>query len=461
MFMISQDELAAIVGEKNVLDPAEAHLRTVRWGGNVPCECRALVMPRNSQEVAEIVRACASAKQTIVVHGGLTGMAGGAVSTATDIVISLEKLDRIESCELHGRTLLVGAGVTIQAVQEFAGERDAMFGVDFGARGSATVGGAISTNAGGNRVFRYGMMRDQVLGLEVVLADGTVLDGLKGLIKDNSGYDWKQLFIGAEGTLGIITRAVLRLRPKMHSRMTALLAFSEFDSILAFLRWFEGRLGGSLSAFEVMWQSFMSAVTRGNERIAGLSATAPFYVLVESEGASQSRDEELFVEALGEAMENGFFSDAVVARSEREREALWALREDIDTLMRMGDRVDFDISLPTNEMAGYLDEIGARLKHEVPEALIVVFGHIADNNIHAMVIREKPFTSPDRTMIKQILYNPLRAVGGSISAEHGIGIDKKAALHLTRSAAELALMQQLKRCLDPQNILNSGKIIDV
>lgn len=459
--MIGREDLVAIVGERNVLDPAEAHLRTVRWGGDARCACRALVMPRNTQEVADIVRACASKKQSIVVHGGLTGMAGGAVSTDTDVVVSLEKLDRIETCDRHGRSLLAGAGVTIQAVQEFASNNDAMFGVDFGARGSATVGGAISTNAGGNRVFRFGMMRDQVLGLEVVLADGTVLDGLKGLIKDNSGYDWKQLFVGAEGTLGIVTRAVLRLRPKMHSRMTALLAFSEFDSILAFLRWFEGRLGGSLSAFEVMWQSFMSAVTRNKEGIAGISTTEPFYVLVESEGASQSRDEELFLEALGEAMESGFFSDAIVARSDREREKLWALREDIDCLMRMGDRIDFDISLPTNEMARYLGHIDARLKHEIPEALMVVFGHIADNNIHAMVIRENPFTSEDRAVIKKILYDPLGAVRGSISAEHGIGIDKKAVLHLTRSAAEIVLMQQLKSCLDPQNILNPGKVIDV
>lgn len=459
--MVSHQDIVDIVGAKNVMTAAEAALRSVRWGNDEPCRCRMLVMPTDTEQVAGVVRACAEVGQTIVIHGGRTGMAGGAVSGETDVVLSLEKLNRIESFDSHGRTMIVGAGVTVQQVQEYAQDQGALFAVDYGARGSATVGGAIATNAGGNRVFRYGMMREQVLGLEVVLADGTIVNGLKGLIKDNSGYDLKQLFIGSEGTLGIVTRAVLRLRPLMASRSTALITFQRFEQVLIFLRWIEARLGGTLSAFELMWQSFFAAVTRHSGGIAGLPPDAPFYALVEAEGGDSEQDDAGFLAAMEAALEQGLFEDAVIAKSAGEREALWAIREDIDILMRMGDRIDFDVSLPTSGMAAYLDHVQNRLATEVDDCTLVVFGHIADNNLHAMAIRSCPFAADERHLIKAIMYEQLRAAGGSVSAEHGIGLDKKAALPVTRTSAELALMRRIKRCMDPHDLLNPGKIVDL
>src|SRR5271165_4614908 len=303
--------------------------------------------------------------------------------------------------------------------------------------------------------------REQVLGLEVVLADGTIVNGLKGLIKDNSGYDLKQLFIGSEGTLGIVTRAVLRLRPLMASRSTALITFQRFEQVLIFLRWIEARLGGTLSAFELMWQSFFAAVTRHSGGIAGLPPDAPFYALVEAEGGDSEQDDAGFLAAMEAALEQGLFEDAVIAKSAGEREALWAIREDIDILMRMGDRIDFDVSLPTSGMAAYLDHVQNRLATEVDDCTLVVFGHIADNNLHAMAIRSCPFAADERHLIKAIMYEQLRAAGGSVSAEHGIGLDKKAALPVTRTSAELALMRRIKRCMDPHDLLNPGKIVDL
>lgn len=457
--MISRADVAAIVGDRNILTSAEAAQRSVRWGFDEPCECGMLVMPADTAQVAAVVRLCAAAGQTIVPHGGRTGLAGGAVSTKDDLVLSLEKLNRIQACDHRSRTMLVEAGVTIQQIQQAAREQGCLFALDFGARGSATLGGAIATNAGGHRVFRYGMMREQILGLEVVLADGTVVDGLKGIIKDNAGYDLKHLFIGSEGTLGIVTRAVLRLRPATVSQSTALVAFGAFDQAIAFLRWMETRMGGKLSAFELLWQSFYDAATRHRGAVPGLTKDAPFYALIEAEGADMDSDEAAFLSAMEDALEGGMVEDAVLAKSGSERDALWNIREDVDVLMRMGDRVDFDVSLPIEGMMPYLDQAQGTIVEEIGKCAMIVFGHIADNNIHAMALRARPFTDDERRRIKEAMYLPLGPARGSISAEHGVGLDKKAALSCTRTVAELALMQRIKVCLDPQELLNPGKVL--
>jgi len=459
--MIALDELEAILGADNVLTGDDITMRSVRWGSNVPCLAHALVKPGNTSEVSALVRACAKAGQKIVVHGGRTGMAGGAVATSSDIVLSLERMNAIETVDIKNRTMLVGAGTTIQQVQECAADNDYLFAIDFGARGSATVGGAIATNAGGNRVLRFGMMREQVLGLEVVLADGTVVDGLKGLIKDNSGYDLKQLFIGSEGTLGIVTRAVLRLRSRPVSRDTALLAFDDFDAIIHFLRWIEGRLSGALNAFEVMWRSFFEIVTSRAGPPSGLSNDAPFYVLIESEGGDVELDRQIFQTALEEALKKGLFTDAVIAKSEAERAALWALRDDIDTLFRIGDHIDLDVSVPMTSMKNYATNLQLELARVCPDAQCIVFGHIADNNLHVMVVRAERFSKTEQAAIKEAVYRPLAQLRGSISAEHGIGVDKKEALSITRSAAEIMIMKRIKTALDPHALLNGGKIFDL
>ncbi|MBB4860280.1 FAD/FMN-containing dehydrogenase [Novosphingobium chloroacetimidivorans] len=459
--MPSREALVAIVGEANVLEPPAAAMREVRWGTGESCRCRLLVTPTDTQQVAAIVLACNASGQKIVVHGGRTGMAGATVSRDNDLVLSLEKLNRIEALDPVGRTMLAGAGATIHEVQEAARAKGSLFAVDFGARGSAMLGGAIATNAGGHRVFRYGMMRDHILGIEVVLADGTIVDSLKEIIKDNSGYDLKQLFVGSEGTLGIVTRAVLRLRPITTSRNTALLAFDSFEQVIVFFRWIEARLAGTLSAFEVMWRPFFKAMTAHRGAVTGIDTEATLYVLAEAEGSDSERDGPAFLEVLEDAFEQGLVASGVIAKSEAERNALWAIREDVDVLMRLGDRLDFDVSVPLRTMPTYLEKVEGELQAAINECSLFIFGHVADNNLHLMTVRAGSFTPEERQRIKDIIYLPLGAIGGSISAEHGIGLDKKASLSLTRNPSELALMQRLKFCLDPQNLLNPGRILDM
>ena len=459
--MIDRQDLISIVGEQNVLIGDDVRARNVAWGRDEPCVAHAIVRPGNTREVAEVVRACARAGQTIVTHGGRTGLAGGAMTTERDIVLSLERFDQIEAISREDRTALVGAGVIVQKLQDAASDIGLSFTVDFGARGSATVGGAISTNAGGNRVVRFGMMREHILGLEVVLADGTVIDALKGLIKDNSGYDLKHLFIGAEGTLGIVTRAVVRLRPQLVSRNAALLAMPDFGSVLRFLPWIEAALGGSMSAFEVMWTEFYDIVTADLSGRPPLPRGSAFYVLVESEGGNMEADARHFEEAMGRAIELGMFHDAVLAKSVAEREALWALRDDVDALVRLGDRLDFDVSLPASHIEAYVDGVRAEVAALSPDIRCIAFGHLADGNIHIMVSRAEPLDVATRRSIKEAVYAPLRALGRSISAEHGVGLEKKDYMSQSRSAVELSLMRSIKVMLDQNNILNPGKVLNL
>lgn len=452
------DLLAAIVGPEHVLTGEDVRARAVGWADHSPCRARALVRPADPAQVAGVLAACHAAGQPVVTMGGLTGLVRGCVAGPGEVGLLLERLNRIESVDPIGRTMTVQAGVALQVVQEEAERHGLLYPVDFGARGSAQIGGSVATNAGGNGVIRYGMTRESVLGLEAVLADGTVVSSLNRMLKNNAAYDLKHLFIGSEGTLGVITRLVLRLREQPRSTQTALVACRGFADVAGLLKHMDGALGGTLSAFEVMWNEFYRLVTSPPAKgTPPLAQDFPLYVLIESSGGDPARDQEQFEAALGEAIERGTVADAAIATSKAQRESMWALRDDVEQLFRLGMPVTFDISLPLADMEAYLTEAMARLEREWPAYRRFVFGHLGDGNLHVIVCG--PPSAEARHGIERCVYEPLAARQGSVSAEHGIGLEKQPWLPLSRSPSELELMRRLKRTLDPNGILNPGRVL--
>jgi FAD/FMN-containing dehydrogenase len=446
--------LIEVLGGEGVLSGAEARERMAP--GSL---ADVLVLPRDTAQVSRVLALCHAAQRPVVAQGGLTGLVHGAVSGAGAVVLSLERMRAIEEVDAVNRCLTVQAGVPLEAAQAAAEEAGLMLPLDLGARGTATIGGNVSTNAGGTRVLRFGMMRDMVLGLEAVLADGTVIDARRKIIKNNTGYDLKQLFIGSEGTLGIVTRVVLRLRPLPASQSTALVALRDFTSVTRFLGRMEALLFGSLSSFEVMWQPFYELITTAPARgRAILDRGHAFYVLVETLGVSAERDGEQVLAALAEAEADGLVSEVVVAQNARERREMWALRDDVEQLNRYGPALHYDVSLPVDAMEGYVAEVQQRLSQRFAEHRSWVFGHLADGNLH-VVVRVEEANAADA--VHAIVYGCLPASGASVSAEHGIGLLRKPHLARSRSEPELELMRVLKRALDPRGILNPGKIFDV
>ena len=403
---------------------------------------------------------CHANDVSVVTHGGLTGLVHGGDAGPEQVILSLERMRQIEEINTVQRTATVEAGVILQTLQEAVEEQALMFPLDLGARGTATLGGNAATNAGGNRVIRYGMMRDMVLGLEVVLADGTIVSSMNHLIKNNAGYDLRQLFIGSEGTLGVITRLVLRLREQPSARDMAIVGLESFDKVAAFLKHMDHSLGGTLSAFESMWQEFYQLVTtapaKGKPPIA---QDYPFYVLVESQGADRELDTQRFNNAMEAAYENGLIVDAAISQSESDCEAFWSLRDDVEQVMHGGFPIIFDISLPIGEMEQYTSTLKAQMGDAIGEHKLWIFGHLGDGNLHINVQVPAEDYMRLRPIVEQQVYAPLAAFQGSVSAEHGIGLEKKPYLGISRSENEVALMRTLKSALDSKGILNPGKVI--
>lgn len=456
---LTVDELQNLSGEGGLLTGQDVRGRAAGIWNPDPIAADAIVRPGNTAQVSAILAACNAKDQPVVPHGGLTGLVGGALTEPGDIVLSTERMNRILDLDPAGRTLTVEAGVTLQAAQEAANEAGLMLALDLGARGSCTIGGNLATNAGGNNVIRYGMAREQVLGLEAVLADGTVLSSMNQMIKNNAALDLKQLFIGSEGTLGVITRAVLRLREKPRSENTALAAAGSLDAVVRLLKHVDAGLGGTLSSFEVMWQDFYRLVAHvDNGRSPPLADDQPYYVLIEALGGDTERDQATFQSVLMQALEGGMISDAVIAGSGREREALWALRDDVEQTNTLGPSITFDVSLRIADMEAYLEEVSAELDRVFPGNQTWVFGHLGDGNLHIVVAVGNAL--PDtRLRVEEVVYQPLQAIGGSVSAEHGIGLEKKPWLHLSRTEEEIRVLKNLKAMLDPKGILNPGKVI--
>jgi FAD/FMN-containing dehydrogenase len=449
-------DLRAIVGEQGLLEGAEVRGRAATlWHGRVDAEL--LVRPRTTAQVSAILALCHARGQPVVTHGGLTGLVNGADAGRDEIILSLESMSAIERIDVPGRSLRAQAGAKLGDVQRAAEARDLVFPLDLGARDSATVGGNISTNAGGLRVLRYGMMRNLVLGIEAVLADGTVLTSLNRMLKNNAGYDLKQLFIGSEGTLGIVTRAELRLVSRTRSQETMLAALPSFEALVELLGRLDSGLGGQLSAYEAMWGNYYDYNTAPPaQNAAPLARGAPFYAIAETLGGDPVSDRSRLEAVLGEALEAGIVTDVTLASTEAERRAIWNIREDVWQVKNIAPLLTFDVSLPIENMKAYAAEVCAGVRAFAGEERTFVFGHMADGNLHLVVAAGDDDSA--RTAIEGIVYGPLAAIGGSVSAEHGIGLEKRDYLPLSRSAAEISTMKLLKRALDPRGILNPGKV---
>ena len=449
-------DLRAIVGEQGLLAGDSVRERAgLLFHGRVDAEL--LVRPRDTNQVSRVLALCHARGQPVVTHGGLTGLVNGADAARSELVLSLESMNSIERVDVAGRTLRAQAGAKLGNVQREAEKHGMVFPLDLGARDSATVGGNISTNAGGLRVLRYGMMRNLVLGIEAVLADGTVLTSMNRMLKNNAGYDLKQLFIGSEGTLGVVTRAELRLVSRTRSQETLLAALPTFDALVELLDRLDSGLGGQLAAFEALWGNYYDLNTAAPASNAPpLSRGAPFYAIAETLGGDPEADRARLEAVLGEAMEAGVVSDVTLANSETERRAIWNIREDVWQPRHIAPLLTFDVSLPIENMKAYVEQVNAAVHEFAGDNRSFVFGHMADGNLHIVVAAGDDAAT--RARVEEIVYRPLAAIGGSVSAEHGIGLEKRAYLPLSRSAEEIATMRTIKRALDPKGILNPGKV---
>jgi FAD/FMN-containing dehydrogenase len=417
---------------------------------------RFVLRPASTADLSAALAACHAFGQRVVVQGGRTGLSGAHRIIDGEAVLSLERLTALGPVEPDTATIEAEAGVPLQRVQEAAATAGLMFGVDIGARGSATIGGNIATNAGGIRVMRYGMFRAQVAGLEAVLADGTVLTSMKRVLKDNTGPDLSQMFIGSEGILGVVTRALLRLHPCPAAEGNAFLALPSAEAALDLFQRLRGGMGGTLSAFEIMLPGAYHGVCRHLGITPPLSTTAPAYALAEFQAGPQARDiEDVFATLLMSAIEDGCALDAVVSQSSREFQALWDMRDGCADYVRTLDNISSgDISVPVPRLPEFLRESQAALRAIDPATEFLGFGHMGDGNLHYV------FQTPQKGPAMNRLLDLVAAYGGSVSAEHGIGVDKKPWLHLSRSREEMATMRILKTALDPRGILNSGRVFD-
>ena len=469
------DGLRSDLGEAGVLTGADAAPYLTGQRGLFTGEALAVVRPASVKETVLVVRACASAGVFIVPQGGNTGMSGGAVpATGADcdshglqpqsIVLSMSRMNRIVSVDPDRWTITVEAGATIEAVQQAAAGAGRLFAPDWGARGTATVGGAIATNAGGNNVLRYGTMRDNVLGLEVVLADGQVWDGLRALRKDSSGYDLKQLFVGAEGTLGVVTQAVLRLRPATPHAQSALAAVSGLGSLMPLLELAEARCGGDVTAFELVPDVGLERACKKFSLARPLEARAEFYVLVRLSSTEPVSDR--LGAFLDEASDSGWVTDAAVAVTDEHEERLWAIRDELPA-MRLWDLhehgVKLDTAVPIDRFGPYHDEVRRIAAELAPDALTYGFGHVGDGNVHMYVLPTRddqvaPFLAV-RDELRERIDEATFAFGGTLSAEHGIGQLLRDRIRPQKPAVEWELMQAVKNALDPQGIMNPHKTL--
>ena len=451
------EQLLNVVPNDRLVDAAAVVGRPTSFWNPAPMQAKAVVFPETAQEVAAVLRCCNAQRQSVVTHGGLTNCVAAAELSSDDIVISLDRMNGIVEIDTVGGTAIVEAGAILQTVQERVADEGLYFPLDLGARGSCTIGGNVATNAGGINVLRYGMMRNLVLGLEAVLADGTIVSSMNRMLKNNAGYDIKQLFIGSEGTLGIVTQVVLRLFPQPASRHSALVAMQEFEHVTSFLSHLRQKLAGSLSAYEIMWGDYFAAVTGAGGHRAPLQRDYPFYVVMQAEGSDPNTDEARFAQVLVDALESGMIVDAVVPKSEAESQAIWAIREDFEGILVPEPVYLYDVSLPIRDMAAYVSKVKENVRQRWADGECYTIGHVADGNLHFFV---QPNVEGDHhKACDECVYEPLASIGGSVSAEHGIGTEKLAWLPHSRSAAEIAMMRKLKQALDPNSLLNPGRVL--
>ncbi|HEY2925970.1 FAD-binding oxidoreductase [Piscinibacter sp.] len=462
------EALRGAVGAANVLSDGDLSAWEIDWRKRYRGRALAVVRPGNSAEVAAVVKACAAHGAGIVTQGGNTGMVGGSVPDAsgTQVVLSLARLNRIRAIDAANLTMTVDAGCVLQSVQEAAAAQHLLFPLSLAAEGSCTIGGNLATNAGGTQVLRYGNARELCLGLEVVTAAGEVWDGLSGLRKDNTGYDLRDLFIGSEGTLGIITAATLKLYPQPAAVMTALAALPTLEAALQLLQLAQTRLGAGLTGFEVMGKFALSLVRKHFPQLAQPLPPAPWMVLLEqSDTESESHARALFESLLESALEAGIISDAAVAESLVQSHTMWHLRESIPLAQaEEGLNIKHDISLPVSRIPSFVAATDDALLAAFPGARLVNFGHLGDGNLHYNLqapegVAAADFLRDSEAAVNAIVYDAVVEHGGSISAEHGIGALKRGELAQRKPAVALALMRSIKTALDPAGLLNPGKLL--
>ena len=463
--------LRAAVGPAHVLTPADTDLEPWErdWRGRHRGRALAVVRPGNTDEVAAVVRACAAHGAPIVPQGGNTGLVLGGVpdGSGTQVVLSTTRLNRIRALDEANLTLTVEAGCVLQAAQQAAEAAGLWLPLSLAAEGSCTIGGNLATNAGGTQVLRFGNARDLCLGLEVVTADGRIWNGLRGLRKDNTGYDLRHLFIGSEGTLGIITAAVLKLVPRPAAQLTAWAAVPDLAAAVALLGVAQRGLGPALTGFEVMNHVALELVQRHFPQLAvPLPGVAPYAVLLETSDAEGEAHARARLEAvLDKALQDGCALDAVVAASLAQARTLWHIRESIPLAQaEEGLNVKHDISLPVSRIPAFCAEAQTELARAVPGVRLVNFGHLGDGNLHFNVqgpagADAAAFLREHEARIHTLVYDAVQRHGGSISAEHGIGALKAAILPRYQDAVALKLMRAVKQALDPGNLFNPGKVL--
>ncbi len=412
------------------------------------------------EEVQAILRWANEQRVAIVSSGGRTGLSGGAVAAHGELVLSLERMSRVLDFNPIDRSLTVQAGMTLQAVHEVARGHGLVYPVDFAARGSCTIGGNIATNAGGIRVIRYGNTREWVAGLKVVAGNGDLLELNRGLIKNSSGYDFRQLMIGSEGSLGIVVEATLKLTDPAPPSQVMLLALPDMDALMQVFALFRARL--ALQAFEFFTDvALRHVLAHGGQR--AIDGDHPYYVVTEFDAADQGAQDAALA-AFEQALEQGWVSDGVIAQSDAQAAALWRLREGITESLAAREPYKNDVSVRISSVPGFLHEMQALLAGEYPQFEVVWFGHIGDGNLHINVLRPEGVAKDafiaQCEHVTKLLAATLQRHGGSISAEHGIGLVKRDYLQGTRSAAEIVLMQGVRKVFDPNGILNPGKLFD-
>ncbi len=462
------ETLRTAVGSAHVFDSGDLTAYELDWRRRWHGKALAVVRPGSTPEVAAVVRACAAQGVSIVAQGGNTGLVGGGVPdhTGQQILLSLQRMNKVRALDAANLTLTAEAGCVLQNVQQAAAEQGFLFPLSLAAQGSCTLGGNLATNAGGTQVLRWGNTRELCLGLEVVTAQGEVWDGLSGLRKDNTGYDLRDLFIGSEGTLGIITAATMKLAPRPAATTTALAACASLADCVSLLNLARRRLGAGLTGFEAMGRYALDLVARHFPTLPQPLPTAPWTVLLEQsdvEGEAQARAR--FEALLGAALEDGCVTDAVVAESLGQSQALWQVRESIPLAQaEAGLNIKHDISLPVSAIPGFVERTDAALRQQFPGVQLVNFGHLGDGNLHYNVQAPdgtdgKRFLAEQEHRINTLVFDAVAALGGSFSAEHGIGLLKREELARRKSPVAVQMMRAIKNALDPQGLMNPGRVL--
>ena len=463
------DRIRALVGPKGFLtDPADTAPYLAEWRGRFVGKAAAVVRPASTEEVAEVVRLCAEAGQSIVPQGGNTSLVGGSIpfETGSEIVLNLSRMNRIRDLDALNYTITLEAGCVLQKAQEAAAEADRLLPLSFGAEGTCQIGGCLATNAGGTMTLRYGNTRELVLGIEAVLPDGRIWNGLRRLRKNNTGYDLKHLFIGAEGTLGIITAAVLKLVPKPKQVETAFAAVPDPAAAIALLAGLREATGDALTAFELIPRRGLDFALRHVQGVVDpLAEPHDWYVLLEASAASRSDGfRALFEAGLEKGFEDGLILDAVLAESTTQQRAFWFVREAIVEAQKYeGGSLKNDISVPVSRVADFITAATAAVETLIPGIRPVAFGHVGDGNIHFNLNQpEGADTAAFMARwdeVQEAVNNVVLAFDGSISAEHGIGRIKRQELARVKSRVELDLMRAIKAAFDPKNIMNPDKLL--